>query len=100
MEDIVKMIIETEKIYSKKVHIVSEKYKTEIKSIHNRLEEEKNKTIKKILYENELKKESNLKEAKIQIDMELNSIRENKDKLLSNKNLCDKIKENIILTVF
>ena len=99
MDDVLEKIVETEKVSSREIDSMTDKFKSDIESLRNELENGKTEQIKDIINSNKEKKDEALKEVRETVNKDLELIREEKEKLLQNKELCNSIKREIITTL-
>jgi len=99
MDDIIKKIIEVEKVCSEDIESAGLEYKKKIETLRYELEKKKAQTKAEILESNKERFKSAVEEANEHVKKELNEINKEKDLLIQDRELCEAVKERIILIV-
>ena len=99
MDDIIKKIIEVEKVWSDHIEVAELEYKKKIETLRYELENKKAQAKAEILESNKKRFKSAVEEANEHVKKELNEIHKEKDLLSQDKGLCKAIKERIVLIV-
>jgi hypothetical protein len=99
MVDIIKKIIEVEKVCSEDIENAGLEYKKKIETLRYELEKKKAQAKAEILESNKKRFNSAVEEANEDVKKELNEIHKQKDLLLQDRELCNAIKERIVLIV-
>ena len=99
MDDIIKKIIEVEKVCSEDIENAGLEYKKKIESLRRELENKKAQAEAEILESNKKRFKSAVEEANEHVTKELNEIHKEKDLLVQDRELCKAIKERIVLIV-
>jgi len=99
MDDIIKKIVEVEKVCSEDVENAALEYRRKIDTLKYELENKKAQAEAEILESNKKRSKSLVEEANERIKAELNEIHKEKDLLIQEKELCETIKERIVLIV-
>jgi len=99
MDDIIKKIIEVEKVCSDDIEDAELEYKKKIETLRFELENKKAQAKAEILESNKKRFKSAVEEANEHVKKELNEIHKEKDLLSQDKGLCKAIKERIVLIV-
>jgi len=99
MDDIIKKIIEVEKVCSDDIEDAELEYKKKIETLRFELENKKAQAKAEILESNKKRFKSEVEEANEYVKKELNEIHKEKDLLIQDRELCKAIKERIVLIV-
>ena len=99
MDDIIKKIIEVEKVCSEDIESAGLEYKKKIETLRYELENKKAQAKAEILESNKKRFKSAIEEANEHITKELNEIHKEKKLLVKDKKLCSAIKERIVSIV-
>ncbi len=99
MDDLIKKIIEVEKVCSKDIESAGLEYKKKIETLRFELENKKAQAKAEILESNKKRFKSEVEEANEYVKKELNEIHKEKDLLIQDRELCKAIKERIVLIV-
>jgi hypothetical protein len=99
MDDIIKKIIEVEKVCSEDIESAGLEYKKKIETLRYELENKKAQAKAEILESNKKRFKSAVEEANEHVTKELNEIHKEKDMLVQDRELCKAIKERIVLIV-
>ena len=99
MDNIIKKIIEVEKVCSEDIENAGLEYKKKIESLRRELENKKARAEAEILEINKKRYKSAVEEANEHVKQELNEINKEKDLLIQDRELCEAVKERIILIV-
>ena len=99
MDDIIKKIVEVEKVCSEDIENAGLEYTRKIDTLKCELENKKAQAEAEILESNKKRSKSLVEEANERIKAELNEIHKEKDLLIQEKELCETIKERIVLIV-
>ena len=99
MDDIIKKIIEVEKVCSEDIENAGLEYRKKIESLRRELENKKAQAEAEILESNRKRFKSAVEEANEHVKKELNEIHKEKDLLIQDRELCKATKERIVLIV-
>lgn len=99
MDDIIKKIVEVEKVCSEDIEHAALEYKKKIETLRNELENKRTQAEAEILESNKKRFKSVVEEANERIKAELNEIHKETDLLIQHRELCKAIKERIVLIV-
>ena len=99
MDDIIKKIIEVEKVCSEDIESAELEYKKNIETLRYKLENKKAQAKDEILESNKKRFKSAIEEANEHVTKELNEIHKEKDQLIKDRELCKAIKERIVSIV-
>jgi len=99
MDEIIKKIIEVEKVCSDDIEDAELEYKKKIETLRFELENKKAQAKAEILESNKKRFKSAVEEANEYVKKELNEIHKEKDLLIQDRELCKAIKERIVLIV-
>jgi len=99
MDDIIKKIVEVEKVCSEDVENAALEYRRKIDTLKYELENKKAQAEAEILESNKKRSKSLVEEANARIKAELKEIHKETDLLIQHRELCKAIKERIVLIV-
>jgi len=99
MDDIIKRIIEVERVCSEDIESAGLEYKKKIEALRYELENKKAQAKDEILESSKKRFKSAVEEANEHVKKELNEIHKEKDLLIQDRKLCKAIKERIVLIV-
>jgi DNA gyrase/topoisomerase IV subunit A len=99
MNDIIKKIIEVERVCSEDIENAALEYRKKIETIRYELENRKAQAKAEILESNKKRFRSAVEEANEHVRKELSEIPKEKDLLIQDKELCKAIKESIVSIV-
>ena len=99
MDDIIKKIVEVEKVCSEDIENAALEYRRKIDTLKCELEKKKAQAEAEILESNKKRFKSVVEEANEQVKAELNEIHKETDLLIQHRELCEAIKERIVLIV-
>jgi len=99
MDDMIKKIIEVEKVCSEDIEDAGLEYKKKIENLRYELENKKAQAKAEILESNKKRFKSAVEEANEYVKKELNEIHKEKDLLIQDRELCKAIKERIVLII-
>ena len=99
MDDIIKKVMEVERLCSEDIENTALEYKKKIETLRYELEKKKAQAKAEILESNKKRFKSEVEEANEYVKEELNQIHKEKDLLIQDKKLCKAIKERIVKIV-
>jgi len=99
MDDIIKKIVEIEKVCSEDIESTGLEYKKKIETLRYELEDKKAQAKAEILESNKKRFKSAVEEGNEHVTKELNEIHKEKDLMVQDRELCEEIKERIVLIV-
>ena len=99
MDDIIKKIVEVEKVCSEDVENAALEYRRKIDTLKYELENKKAQAEAEILESNKKRSKSLVDDANEQVKAELKEIHKETDLLIQDRELCKAIKERIVLIV-
>jgi len=99
MDDIIKKIVEVEKVCSEDIENTTLEYRRKIDTLKYELENKKAQAEAEILESNKKRYKSLVEDANKQVKSELNEIHKETDLLIQDRELCKAIKERIVLIV-
>jgi len=99
MDDIIKKIVEVEKVCSEDIESAALEYKKKIETLRYELENKKAQAKAEILESNKKRFRSAVEEANEHVRKDLSEIHKEKDLLIQDRELCKAIKERIVSIV-
>jgi len=99
MDDIIKKIIEVERVCSEDIENAELEYKKKIETLRRELENKKTQAKAEILESNKKRFKSVVEDANEHVKKELNEIHKEKDLLIQDSELCEVVKQRIISIV-